>query len=50
MKVLITGKTGLIGSEIAKLLEQEGHYIHYLTTAHHKIRYSKTSKGFYWNP
>ena len=50
MHILITGKTGLIGSAIEKSLLQEGHIIHYLTTNFNKIRYSKKSKGFHWDP
>lgn len=50
MKILITGKTGLIGSALSKVLVEKGHYIHYLTTSAHKIKYSKTSKGFSWDP
>ncbi|MCB9425732.1 MAG: TIGR01777 family protein [Flavobacteriales bacterium] len=50
MKILITGKTGLIGSALSKILEKNGHYVHYLSTSPHKVRYSTTSKGFSWNP
>ncbi len=50
MKVLITGKTGLVGSAIEKQLLKEGHTVHYLTIQYKKIRYSKHSIGFMWDP
>lgn len=52
MRILITGATGLVGTELTKLLLQNGVSIHYLTL-------SKDQKstfdgpdcvGFYWNP
>lgn len=48
--VLITGKTGLIGSEIEKILLEKGYNIHYLTTSKNKIINTASCKGFYWNP
>lgn len=50
MKVLITGATGLIGSELVSLLLQNGISIHYLTTSKKKIENEPNYKGFYWNP
>jgi len=50
MKVLITGATGLIGSELVSLLLQNGISIHYLTTSKKKIENELNYKGFYWNP
>jgi uncharacterized protein (TIGR01777 family) len=50
MKVLITGATGLLGSEIVKLLLQNGVKIHYLTTSKAKVDKEENFKGFYWNP
>ncbi|SFW67358.1 hypothetical protein SAMN02927921_03190 [Sinomicrobium oceani] len=50
MRILITGATGLIGSEIMRLCEEKGVEVHYLTTNRSKIRQTGTQKGFYWNP
>ena len=47
---LITGATGLVGSEILKLCEQQKIVVHYLTTRKSKIKNTKYVKGFYWNP
>lgn len=49
-KVLITGATGLIGSELVKQCRREGISVHYLTTDREKIEHSANYKGFYWNP
>ena len=50
MKVLITGATGLIGSELVSLLLQNGISIHYLTTSKKKMESELNYKGFFWNP
>lgn len=50
MKILITGATGLIGSELVALLLQNGITIHYLTTSKKKIESQPNYHGFYWNP
>ena len=50
MKILITGATGLIGSELVKLLLSKNHSVHYLTTSNAKIKEEPNYKGFYWNP
>ena len=50
MKILITGATGLIGSEIVKICAQKQLYIHYLTTSKEKLQKTDTAQGFYWNP
>ena len=50
MKILITGGTGLIGSEIIKLCLEKNYEIHYLTTNKDKIKHNDKLKGFYWNP
>lgn len=50
MRILITGATGLIGSELVLLLLQNGVSIHYLTTSKHKIENQLNYKGFFWNP
>ncbi len=50
MKLLITGATGLIGSNI---LEQAKNYnieVHYLTTCKSKINTIPGAIGFFWNP
>lgn len=50
MKVLITGATGLVGSEIVSLLLKNGISINYLTTSKDKIQDKPNYKGFYWKP
>ena len=50
MKVLITGATGLVGSELVSLLLQNGISIHYLTTSKKKMESELNYKGFFWNP
>lgn len=50
MKVLITGATGLVGQALSKLLWQNGHTVHYLTTQKNKIINEPLYKGYYWNP
>lgn len=50
MKVLITGATGLVGSELTKILLQNGVAVNYLTTSKSKIENQELYKGFYWNP
>mgnify|MGYP006191477223 CR=1 FL=1 len=50
MKVLITGATGLVGSEIVKLFLQNGVQIHYLSSSKRKLDQQDNYKGFYWNP
>lgn len=50
MKILITGATGLIGSELVSLLLQNGVSVHYLTTSKKKIENQPNYKGFFWNP
>lgn len=50
MKVLITGATGLVGSELVKLLLQNGVSVNYLTTSKNKLENQDLYKGFYWNP
>jgi len=49
MKVLITGATGLIGSEVVSQCLDEGVSIHYLTTRKEKIKTDSNYKGFYWD-
>lgn len=50
MKILITGATGLIGTELVALLLQNGVTVHYLTTSKKKIETQPNYHGFYWNP
>ena len=50
MKVLVTGATGLIGTEIVALLLQNGIKVNYLTTSKEKIEHQPNYNGFYWNP
>lgn len=50
MRVLITGATGLIGSEIVKLCMERGIEVSYLTTSKSKIEKKHDYQGFYWNP
>ncbi|MEM0542120.1 TIGR01777 family oxidoreductase [Flavobacterium sp. j3] len=50
MKILITGATGLIGSELVNLLLEKKHTVHFLTTSKSKIVNQPNFQGFYWNP
>ncbi len=50
MKVLITGATGLVGTELSMLLINNGITVHYLTTSTKKIESKPNFHGFYWNP
>jgi uncharacterized protein (TIGR01777 family) len=50
MKFLITGATGLVGSELVQLLITSQHTVHYLTTSKDKIKELPNYIGFYWNP
>lgn len=50
MKVLITGATGLVGSELVSLLLKNGIPINYLTTSEDKIQKESRYNGYYWNP
>jgi uncharacterized protein (TIGR01777 family) len=50
MKILITGATGLIGTELVALLLQNGIAVHYLTTSKSKIKNNLNYHGFFWNP
>lgn len=49
-KVLITGATGLIGSELVRQCRLDGIAVNYLTTSKEKIENSENYNGFYWNP
>ncbi|MDN3724652.1 TIGR01777 family oxidoreductase [Aequorivita sp. SDUM287046] len=49
-RVLITGATGLIGSELVRQCHLDGIAVNYLTTSREKIENTTNYKGFYWNP
>ena len=49
-KVLITGATGLIGSELVKQCHDAGIAVNYFTTSRDKIKRTENYNGFYWNP
>jgi hypothetical protein len=49
-KILITGATGLIGSELVKLCHENGVAVNYFTTSKEKIENRSNYQGFYWNP
>src|SRR5690606_1016676 len=48
-KVLITGATGLIGSELVRQCHEDGISVNYLTTRKEKIENRENYTGFYWN-
>ena len=50
MTILITGATGLIGSEIVKQCHEQNIKVHYLTTSKEKLSSESNYKGFYWDP
>ena len=50
MRILITGATGMIGSEIVRQFHKKEVRINYLTTAKDKIQKQENYSGFYWNP
>jgi len=49
-KILITGATGLIGSELVKLCHDNGVDVNFLTTSREKIENRSNYQGFYFNP
>ena len=50
MKVLITGATGLIGSQIIEDCTKSNISVNFLTTSRRKIIKSDLVNGYYWNP
>tara|TARA_B100000029_G_scaffold488869_1_gene545998 strand:+ start:502 stop:1407 length:906 start_codon:yes stop_codon:yes gene_type:complete len=50
MKVLITGATGLIGSQIIEDCIKSNISVNFLTTSKRKIIKSDKVNGYYWNP
>ena len=50
MRVLITGATGLIGSELVSKLRSRNTDVHYLSTSQKNLKNEPGLKGFYWCP
>ena len=50
MKILVTGATGLVGTQFIKDATALGFQINFLTTKRIKTFEEKNIKGFYWNP
>ncbi|MGB7394946.1 MAG: TIGR01777 family oxidoreductase, partial [Pricia sp.] len=50
MRILITGATGLIGSEIVRQCQDRKIPVNYLTTNKDKIATKADYHGYYWNP
>ena len=50
MKVLLSGATGLVGTELVSLFLKNGVSINYLTTSKNKIQHEPNYNGFYWRP
>ncbi len=50
MRVLITGATGLIGSNLIVKLQSMGYEVAFLTTSKNKLDSLDGCKGYYWNP
>lgn len=50
MTVLITGATGLIGTQLTADLHQAGHKVHFLTTRSAALKQKDNHRGFLWNP
>ncbi|WP_149275153.1 TIGR01777 family oxidoreductase [Pareuzebyella sediminis] len=50
MKILITGATGLVGSEIVTHCMNQNIPVNYLTTSKDKMVSKPGYQGFYWNP
>lgn len=50
MKILITGATGLVGTELVNLLLRNGVQVNFLTISQNKITKKPNLQGFFWNP
>lgn len=50
MKVLITGATGLIGTELMTYLLSKNYEVNFLSTDKNKLVKKHNCEGFYWNP
>ncbi len=49
MKVLITGATGLVGTQLSDLFKEKGHHVNYLTSRQEAIKNEPNYKGFLWD-
>ena len=49
MKVLISGATGLVGTELVKKYLNQGVDVNFLTTKKTKINQFQGANGFYWD-
>ena len=47
--ILITGATGLVGSQLMESYTKDNIKVHYLTTRKSKIKDTPLQKGFYWS-
>lgn len=50
MKILITGATGLVGTELTNLLLKNGHSVNCLTTSNEKVVSKPNYYCYRWNP
>ena len=50
MRILITGGTGLIGTEITRQALDRGWEVHYLSRQRTRLQQEEKAKGFFWNP
>lgn len=50
MRILITGGTGLIGTEIIRQAANRGWEVHYLSRQRTRLKRDEYAQGFYWNP
>jgi len=50
MGILITGATGLVGSEIVRQCQDQNISVNYLTTSKDKMVTKPEYHGYYWNP
>ena len=50
MKILITGATGLVGSDLIRLCKEKNITVNYLTRRKEKLEESEDLQGYYWDP
>jgi len=50
MRILITGATGLVGTEIVKQCHDNNIVVNYLTTNSSKLKTNSNCKGYLWEP
>ncbi len=50
MRILITGATGLVGSEIVRQCQDRNIAVNYLTTSKDKMAVKPEYHGYYWDP